>query len=125
MTVPIVKDEETQQPIPTIWRDTIVKIVDAIRFNNIDDFNAIPYVKGVSEKDAEGFQENIEDYGCRLTNLPDATWQSSTCQWMREYWDALIDLYTVEEGESDLALYLRVHEKGQKFEFEVMSIHVG
>jgi hypothetical protein len=43
---------------------------------------------------------------------------------MRSYWDVLVDLYTAEEGSSDLVLAVRVFELGADFEFEVESIHV-
>jgi hypothetical protein len=42
---------------------------------------------------------------------------------MWSYWDVLVDLYTVEEGSSDLVLAVRVFERGNDFEFEIESIH--
>lgn len=36
----------------------------------------------------------------------------------------LVDLYTVEEGASDLVLAMRVYEKRSAFEFEILSVYV-
>jgi len=43
---------------------------------------------------------------------------------MGGYWDALVDLFTEEEGRSDLVLSLHVREGGGEYLFEVMSVHV-
>jgi hypothetical protein len=43
---------------------------------------------------------------------------------MRGYWDVLVDLFTVEEGASDLVLAVGVYEKGSAYIFEVQSVHV-
>ena len=59
-----------------------------------------------------------------LAGLPEEVWLTSACQWMREYWDVLVDLYTVEEGVSELALALRVFENGSSCEFQVQSVRV-
>jgi hypothetical protein len=59
-----------------------------------------------------------------LTSLPEATWETSACQWTGEYWDVLVDLFTIEEGASDLALAVRVYEDGSGYSFEIQSVHV-
>jgi hypothetical protein len=56
--------------------------------------------------------------------LPEETWKTSACQWMRGYWDVLVDLFTVEEGASDLALAVRVYEEGSAYAFDIQSVHV-
>ena len=81
-------------------------------------------VEAVSAERASTIAANIDKYGCSLMKLPEAAWQTSVCQWMEGYWDVLIDLYTVEEGESDLALVMRVYEKNESYNFVVQSVHV-
>lgn len=118
------KDEENQQPIPTAWRQTLSNIVDAFRDGDFKLERNIAGVHRLSEEDARRIARNIHSYGAHLASLPDDAWQRSACQWMRGHWDALIDLYTVEEGASDLALSVRVYEATLGYEFWVDSVHV-
>jgi len=43
---------------------------------------------------------------------------------MKGYWDVMIDLYSIEEGASDLILLVRVYEKGSSYIYEIQSVHV-
>jgi len=119
----ISKDEDKQQPIPVEWRQKLREIVEAIQEDNFQ-LRGILDVEQLSIEDAAGIAKNISRYGARLTNLPEESWNTSVCQWMRGYWDALIDLYTVEEGASDLALSVQVFESPGGYTFRVQSIHV-
>ncbi|WP_428241673.1 DUF7668 domain-containing protein [Gynuella sp.] len=117
------KDEENQTLVPSIWRETLVSIVEAIKADTFEQLSGVKGVKPISESDADIIRTNIASYGCRLSSLLDKTWQSSACQWMREYWDVLIDLCT-EEGISDLVLSVRIYESEDGFNFEVQSVYV-
>jgi hypothetical protein len=122
--VPVLKDENNQSLIPTVWRQTFVEIVEGLK---VGDFDLVRHVRGVrpiSAEDAARISGNIKRYGARLASLPVEAWQTSTCQWMIGYWDALVDLYSVEEGASDLALAVRVYEDGSDYAFEISSVHV-
>jgi hypothetical protein len=119
-----VKDELGQRPIPIAWRHTLREIVECMRSGDFAFEQSIPNVLQLSSRDAERIQGNIDRYGVRLDSLPEAAWETSVCQWMQGYWDVLIDLYTIEEGCSDLTLSIRVSEAGDSFTFEVLSVHV-
>lgn len=119
--IPVEKDLENQKPIPTSWRDTIVSIVEAIKLSDYVQLNA---VFSVSKEDFDRIQENVEEYGEDLDSLPEATWNTSACQWVEDYWDVIVDLYTIDEGESDLSLSLRVFEENKGFKFLISSVHV-
>lgn len=67
---------------------------------------------------------NINEYGAHLSKLPAEAWQTSVCQWMRSYWDALVDLFTIEEGASDLVLAVRIYEQDSTYSFEIQSVYV-
>lgn len=123
-SIPVYKDEENNRPIPTVWRDTLILIVEAIKSNNYEMLSTTATVRSALKKDIDIINENIEDYGCQLVSLPESAWETSVCQWMIDYWDVLIDLYTKEEGASDMSLSIRVIEKDKEFEFEIMSLHV-
>lgn len=122
--IPISKDEHNQGPIPTAWRRVFVDIVEGLKEGDFDRVRRVEGIRPISAKVATRIVDNIKRYGAQLTSLPEETWQTSACQWMIGYWDALVDLYTVEEGASDLALVVRVYEEGQAFAFEILSVHV-
>lgn len=121
---PVLKDEEAQQPIPSAWRQTICEIVDALKDGDFQLARNIPGVRQLTKEDAERIEKSIAKYGAQLISLPEDAWQMAACQWMDGYWDALVDLYTAEEGSSDLALSIRVYEAKDGYDFHVQSVHV-
>ena len=70
----------------------------------------VPGVERVSAATAEQVRDCLADYGATLIELPDDTWQTSVAQWMKTHWDVLVDLWTAEEGRSDLVLEGKVVE---------------
>ncbi len=122
--IEISKDEKTQQMIPCEWRHVFVEIVDAFRRGDFQLGERISGVRQLSHEDAKRISSYLDKYGAQLAPLPTDTWSTSMCQWMRGYWDTLIDLYTVEEGASDLVLAVRVYEGKDGYDFQIQSIHV-
>lgn len=122
--VPVVKDPNTQSLIPTAWRGTLAAIVDALKEGDFQLARGILGVPALNPRAAQMIEENILDYGVHLISLPEETWNSSACQWMGSYWDLLVDLFTKEEGASDLILAVRVRESCTGFVFDVHSVHV-
>lgn len=122
--VPVIKDLENQSQIPTIWRKTFERMVDAIKTGDFESLGAIEGVEPIKDEVATFMRQNIEDYGGTLAHLPSETWETSACQWMDGYWDVLVDLYTTEAGRSDLALAARVRERDGKYSFAINSVHV-
>lgn len=118
------KDEDNQHPIPTAWKKTFCAIVDAMKDGDFRLDSKVVGVSSISAADANRMANNIKSYGAHLASLTEESWHTSVCQWMRGYWDVLIDLVTIEEGISDLVLAVRVYEKGTAYDFEVQSIHV-
>lgn len=121
---PAVKDEDRAHPVASDLRPTLCKIVQAFR-NGDFDLNGVPTVAPVRPATRKQIQEYIADYGETLAGLPDETWDSSVAQWMGTHWDVLVDLWTEESGESDLALSVRVFENADgTYRVEVDSVHV-
>ena len=116
--------EDRQMPVPAIWRPTLAAIVDAFREGDFELARGIPEVSPVSPEDARIIADNIEDYGETLVSLPDEAWETSVSQWMDGYWHVLVDLYTEDEGASDLVLDVRVREHGAGYLFEVHLVYV-
>ena len=60
--IPVVYDNETASQVPTVWRETLIRIVEAFKNN---DLAAINHIKGVQNIELEHLQdiaENITDY---------------------------------------------------------------
>lgn len=127
--VPAVKDPEAQRPIPSAWRPVIREIVNAFVNEDYDLSAPIAGVAPISAEEAARIRDYIQDYGATLTGLSDETWDSSVCIWTGKQWDALIDLWTLSEGRSDLVLSLRVSEEadgadGGGFLFQIYMVYV-
>lgn len=123
-TVPVLKNADGQERIPTLWRRTLSDIVEAFKDQDFRLDRGVAGVRPIPVDDARRIAQNIENYGVHLTSLQEGTWQTSVCQWMRRYWGVLLDLYTVEEGASDLVLAVRIYEEGSAYVFEVQSVYV-
>ncbi len=123
-SVAILKDENEERPIPTLWRNTLAEIVEAFKNGDFKLECGVAGVQPISDEEATRIAGNIDAYGNQLTSLPDDSWRTSVHRWMREYWEVLVDLFTVDEGESDLVMFVRVYEDGSAYRFEVQSVHV-
>lgn len=121
---PAVKDAETEHPIPSAWRSVIREIVRAFVRHDYRLSAGVPGVAPVSAKTAIQIGNYIQDYGATLIELPDQTWNTSVCIWMGNRWDALIDLWTLAEGRSDLVLSLHVSEVDGSFEYQIHMVYV-
>jgi hypothetical protein len=123
MTNPV-KDPEAEHPIASAWRPILQEIVKAFVDGDYDLSRGVPSVLPVSKSSVEQIRAYICDYGETLSELPDKTWERSVSQWMGEHWEVLVDLWTVESGESDLVLDARVFEVDDGFRVEVHAVYV-
>ena len=119
-----VKDEESERPIPTAWRQQICEIVDAFVVGDFGLDAGISGVPPVSADRASQIRDYVEGYGATLVALPEQTWDSSVCIWYGDHWAALVDLWTEQEGRSDLVLHTRVREQDSGFSIEVDLVYV-
>jgi hypothetical protein len=118
------KDPHSEHPIPTAWRRTLSSIADAIADGDFFLSRGIKDVAPVDEETASAIASSISGYGVHLKPLPEETWTTSVCQWMGTYWNVLVDLYSNEEGQSDLVLNVRVMEHAAGHSFEVQLVFV-
>lgn len=123
-TVPIVKNEEDETPVPSAWRDTLSDIVDAIKEGHLEFPSRMGHVTSLSKQEASRISANIEAYGGELISLPEAVWETSICRWMGDLWLVLVDLFTADESPSDLVLFVKVFEDGSSYRFQIESVHV-
>ena len=120
-----VKDEKSERPIPTMWRSTIRQITSAFARHDYQLAKGISGVDAVPSDTAEGIRRYIAEYREELTELSEETWKSSVCIWMGNRWDALVDLWTVAEGRSDLVLQLHIYEtRDGDYKFNVYMVYV-
>ena len=102
--ISVVKDEENERPIPTVWRSKFVDIINSFVKKDYCLTEDIDGVTPISKETADQIKEYIEDYGEELVQLSDETWESSVYIWMETHWDVLVDLWIAAEGE--VILYL-------------------
>ena len=122
-SVSVLKDEEHEHPVPTEWRPKFTEIVAALKAENFS-LHGIENVAELDDDTAAGIARNISDYNCTLAALPHESWDTSVCQWQLKYWEVLVDLFTDEEGRSDLVLHAEVFETDGGFAFNVHFVYV-
>ena len=122
--VPVTKDSECEGPIPSAWRLILKNIVDAFARQDYRLADGVPGVAPVPEETATQIRQYIEEYGAKLVALPEESWKTSVCIWMEDHWDALVDLWTEEEGSSDLVLQVHVSEAVSGYAVTVYMVYV-
>ncbi len=121
--VPILKDEVREHPVPSEWRVKLREIADALKDGNFN-LRDIECVEPLDDGTAAGMARNIDAYGCTLMTLPEECWDTSVCQWQMEYWEVLVDMFSVEEGRSDLVLHVNVFAQSDRFDYKVHFVYV-
>ena len=119
-----VKDEERAHPVAVAWRPILCEVVRAFVRGDYELAEGVPSVETVPAATATQIRQYVADYGATLIELPEGTWETSCAQWMGNRWDVLVDLWTQEEGRSDLVLQLDVAESGAGYRFKVHLIYV-
>jgi hypothetical protein len=118
------KDETAQQPISTAWRPVLTQVVSALKNGDYGLTADVPGVERPSIETAEHVRASIAAYGTTLVELPEETWESSVCMWYGTHWDALVDLWTEEEGRSDLVLSARIAEESNGYSYKIHTVYV-
>ena len=118
------KNEEEELPIPHVWRSIFRNIVSAFVNKDYKLTSRVNNVNPISEGKAEQIKKYIEDYGEELIDLPEETWNSSVYICYGDYWNVLIDLFTKNEGLSDLVLNAEVREKDNDYFVDINLVYV-
>ena len=119
-----VKDERGAHPVATAWRPVLAEIVRAFARGDYGLSKPLAAVEAVTKQTAEQIRAYVGSYGATLVELSAESWDTSCAQWMGDHWEVLVDLWTKEEGHSDLVLFLKVVESGGEPRFSVQSVHV-
>jgi len=121
---PVVKDGGAHHLVASVWRPALTEIVEAFATQDYGLSHVPASVASINPAVAEQVRKYVADYGETLVELPLDTWATSVSQWMGTHWDVLVDLWTVESGDSDLVLVARVFEARGEFRIEIDSVHV-
>jgi len=117
-------DEYGQHPIPAHWRKPFADIVVAFIEGDFTLERGVAGVDRIPEETAAQIEEYLSDYGATLVPLPEETWKTSVCAWSGQDWAALVDLWTVEEGRSDLVIDARVTQDATGVAIRVHLVYV-
>jgi hypothetical protein len=120
-----VKDAALEVAIPEAWRPILTAVVDSLVRRDAVIAAGLSAVEPVSPKTRQQCLDAINDYGdATLISLPDETWNTSVCRWYGNRWNCLVDLWTEQEGRSDLVLDFDVVESGDEYRFSVGPLYV-
>lgn len=72
-------DPEYQAPIPSIWKDTIIQVIEAFKNKNFECLNTISNVQFIDLNKVSAIAANVDDYGAHLISLPEESWNTSVC----------------------------------------------
>lgn len=111
--------------VPDVWRPTFSALVDSLVERAPTVGEGLPEVEPVPDTVREQCLSAVGDYGdVDLVPLPQKAWETSVAAWQGDHWLCLIDLWTRQEGRSDLVLQAEVREHASGFHFTVNMVYV-
>jgi hypothetical protein len=118
-------DGSREGPIPVAWRSPLQAIVDALVRREATLATGLSFVEPVPPDISHRCLEVLDAYGTvTLVPLPEESWESSIARWLGDRWRCLVDLWTKEEGRSDLVLDVDVFENAAgRSRFRVNTVH--
>jgi hypothetical protein len=118
--------DDIQTAVPHVWRDTLGAIVDSLIRGDLRIGQGIENVEPISEDVSNDCRKAVANYGSvTLIPLPQATWSTSVAMWQGDRWDCLVDLWTAEQGRSDLVLDIAISEDREAgFRFRPYLVYV-
>ncbi|MCE7033573.1 hypothetical protein LY625_13300, partial [Lysobacter sp. GX 14042] len=117
-------DSTEQQAVHPEWRGTLRQVVDEFARGNYELEPGLLGVEPITSSTVSQVRQYIQGYGATLVPLPEASWDSSVCIWAGQHWDVLVDLWTKEEGRSDLVMHVHVLPSGSAFKVQVHAVYV-
>jgi hypothetical protein len=120
-----VKDDLHEGPVPEVWRPALKAVVDSLARRDAAMGAGLPSGDPVPAEIWQQCLEAVVDYGdVTLISLPDKSWDTSVALWFGDHWRCMVDLWTEEEGRSDLVLDVDVFEDGPAYRFRVNLVYV-
>lgn len=117
----------TEEPVPQKWRPAITAVIDRLVAKDYVGLARDGFVSYTDDPQDASIGMWIEDYPSRLVPLPDEAWQYSGHGPWPDTPDAawiVVELWTAEEGRSDLSLEGSVREVNGEIVVSIDSVHV-
>lgn len=125
MLVETVPQDGMSHSVPEDWRAEFVDIAAALAEGDYTLSSIGDPVHEVDEATATRIRETIEKYGATLAPLPEEAWQYAEAMWrVGDEYDVIVDLWTEEDGRSDLVLAATVIGEDSHVEIEVKLVYV-
>lgn len=130
--VPAASDSEGggplfENPVPERWRPALGEIVHRLALGDYAGLVADGLVSHTDNPIDTSIGRWIEDYPARLVDLPAEAWAySEHGPWVNVpgSWWVIVDLWTAEEGRSDLSMEATVWDDGTSIVAKVDNVHV-
>jgi hypothetical protein len=114
----------TDDPVPERFRPLLSRVVDLVAAGDVDGLRRDPQITLADPDDPLYW---VRDYPATVVSLPEEAWRfagaftagGDGCPWYVH-----LDLWTAEEGRSDLTLEAEVREHRDGLVVEVENIHV-
>jgi hypothetical protein len=124
VTVPV-KDDHQERAVPDVWQPTLSAIVESLVREDVVVAADLSAVDPVSDDLSHACREAVRHYGdVTLVPLPKDTWDTSVCLWQGVRWQCLVDLWTEQEGRSDLVLDIDVRDDGRGYRYSINLVYV-
>lgn len=117
----------SDSPVPERWRPVLGSIVHRLVIGDYAGLAADGLVSYTSDPTDTSIGRWIEDYPARLVDLPEEAWAySEHAAWVNApgSWWVIVDLWTAEEGRSDLSMEATVWDDGSSVVAKVDNVHV-
>lgn len=119
------KDADREVLVPDVWRPTLAAIVDSLVRRDAIIGGGTEGVDPTPYETSQLCLQAVAGYGdVTLTPLPPESWDTSVALWSGDRWRCLIDLWTEQEGRSDLALDVDVFEDSRGYRFSIHLVYV-
>ncbi len=121
----MLEKDEAEHLVPEPLRSSFRQIADAFVAGDFQlRDHPIAGVRPIDPDTAKRIADNISAYGETLAPLSEDTWGRSVYRWMDGYWMLIVDLTTISEPVSDLALHAKLYELGDDFALVIEAAYV-
>lgn len=124
---PDVPAGEGSSPVPERWRPALAWIVDRLVARDYAGLARDGYVPHAGRSSDTTIGEWIERYPATLVPLPEEAWawaERGRCVDDPDTWWVVVDLWTAEEGRSDLSMEAMVREEDGALQIALHDVHV-
>ena len=113
-------------PVPERWRPLLRDLVRRLVIGDYAGLARDGFVAYVQGPDDDSIGTWIEDYPWKLVDLPEEAWEYSDHLLLSQAdtWYASVDMWTAEEGPSDLTLEATVYDDGTSISIQIDGVHV-